>query len=83
MHTLIKSRSQQLLKIDIMLNMLEVIILNPASLLSLQLFPVSLTGRRSGLEGKADLLGLTTQRGRTHCVQIHTTRHILVCTECM
>lgn len=57
MHILIQSRSQQLLKVDSLLN--------PVSLSPLQLFPVSPAGRRSGLEGKADLLGLATQRGRT------------------
>lgn len=73
MHILIESRSQQLLKVDSLLN--------PVSLSPLQLFPVSPTGRRSGLEGKADLLGLTTQRGRTRRIHWHVlvslTWHIL------
>ena len=44
---------------------------DPMSLSSLQLFPVSVAGRRRGLENQTDLLGLTTQRGRTH----HHHRH--------
>lgn len=39
---------------------------DPTSLSSLQLFPVSVAGRRRGLENQTDLLGLATQRGRTH-----------------
>lgn len=77
MHTLIKSRSQQLLKVNILLKTPDVIILlNPISLSSLQLLPVSLTGRRSGLEGKADLLGLTTQRGRTRRIFADTCSYV-------
>lgn len=66
MHILIKIRSQQLLKVDSLLN--------PVSLSPLQLFPVSPSGCCSGLEGKADLLGLATQRGRTRRIR----RHVLV-----
>lgn len=79
---------EQYLNIGIIFNPLDVTsVLNPTSFSSLQLFPVSLTGGCSGLEGQADLLGLPPQRGRAPRVHenifVCLTQHIHEGTECM